>query len=753
MNGSYKVDLPDGRRQIVTYSVHQEQGYQAEVTYIGEAKYPDTPTYKATPYGPPEPARQPQAVADNIKFKRQLPKRKSIRFPFTAHTVGQKDDDTPAESRKVTDDDLFAEPSEINYERPERKINVNISRKKSEKVINNLKLKDEKHENLKSTKNSFNNIKSKKQEKQNDHVNEKIKAREEKHKQEVSDEEGPEPQAEPLSLRQQPIKQKSKKNVNAHVDIEIDEQVQEPVSIHEEQHHDASDRFHKTASVPEDHHTPQEVHPKVEPQQIVQETITSPIKTHLSPQQDKRYGKLINWGNCKNLNDCLTSLDIIDEETGEVISPTVNIPEIHTFYHEKHSEKSDYVHLPPPQIDDEDQLLLSEIYNINPSTVRTYSYDPTTDSVPATLAPVTTNFKDLASIDRYTFIIRPKKDQTNLQRKRNIDVNLNKPFQDVLYRKDVQLRKPDSSYIPKFIAHYDNVFDITSSNSDDEPVHYQNVHPYEYPTHGSRAQPPSETTTGPTTHSNQKNLVGSSRYTFRDSTIKAEETTFSKPIAIEYEDNTQEANGPNDEYYEDYNVFPFGARLQSVILPNLNQLQGDRVKDKQPALDIFTQQPTYIQQLASSTLPQTSAYTQQPTTVYSQPPTAYTKQPYTFTDSPIVEQKPTLVYRTIQRQQAPAVHSTSSTAQFSTLPTSGYNDYTSSLGTTTFTSSIRPNTGRRSTPSTSPSTSSTSATEVTTVASTTDQPLEPTVTPVHRNAKVRLVPSGDKFIPEYSPSY
>ncbi|KDR13342.1 pro-resilin-like [Zootermopsis nevadensis] len=56
IQGEYRVQLPDGRTQIVTYIADWKNGYRADVRYEGEAHYPTESSYNpSSNYGAPSP--------------------------------------------------------------------------------------------------------------------------------------------------------------------------------------------------------------------------------------------------------------------------------------------------------------------------------------------------------------------------------------------------------------------------------------------------------------------------------------------------------------------------------------------------------------------------------------------------------------------------------------------------------------------------------------------------------------------------
>merc|ERR1719211_622445 len=53
VTGEYRVALPDGRIQIVTYTADHYNGYVADVRYEGAAAYPAGPPHHAAPHHAP----------------------------------------------------------------------------------------------------------------------------------------------------------------------------------------------------------------------------------------------------------------------------------------------------------------------------------------------------------------------------------------------------------------------------------------------------------------------------------------------------------------------------------------------------------------------------------------------------------------------------------------------------------------------------------------------------------------------------
>lgn len=63
LQGSYRVNLPDGRVQVVSYTADHENGFVADVKYEGTAVYPEEPKYKPAPAPKYAPAPAPYKPA------------------------------------------------------------------------------------------------------------------------------------------------------------------------------------------------------------------------------------------------------------------------------------------------------------------------------------------------------------------------------------------------------------------------------------------------------------------------------------------------------------------------------------------------------------------------------------------------------------------------------------------------------------------------------------------------------------------
>merc|ERR1712168_687637 len=128
VEGSYRIALPDGRVQVVTYQVHADKGFEAKVSYEGTAQCPDTPNYVPSAYGPPEPIRPGYA-----KFKRQSQQR-SARKKIGRKVEKEKKEKKVTFKAKDTSSDLLTASTRNDYFKNEEVKKVEKVEKRQNKV-------------------------------------------------------------------------------------------------------------------------------------------------------------------------------------------------------------------------------------------------------------------------------------------------------------------------------------------------------------------------------------------------------------------------------------------------------------------------------------------------------------------------------------------------------------------------------------------------------------------------------------------
>ena len=73
VQGSYQVALPDGRIQTVKYIADHKNGFQAQVEYEGEARYPEEKPHHAPQQAYHQSAPKPVVVIANNDLPQDVP--------------------------------------------------------------------------------------------------------------------------------------------------------------------------------------------------------------------------------------------------------------------------------------------------------------------------------------------------------------------------------------------------------------------------------------------------------------------------------------------------------------------------------------------------------------------------------------------------------------------------------------------------------------------------------------------------------
>lgn len=107
--GSYYVHLPDGRLQKVTYHVDGDSGFVVDVSYEGEAQYPDSQETRS--YAPPAPRPRYSAPEPEEESNESLPPPRTRFF-----APKSKKPESEEESREAVSHFAAPESEEVSRE-------------------------------------------------------------------------------------------------------------------------------------------------------------------------------------------------------------------------------------------------------------------------------------------------------------------------------------------------------------------------------------------------------------------------------------------------------------------------------------------------------------------------------------------------------------------------------------------------------------------------------------------------------------
>jgi len=544
VTGSYKIALPDGRMQVVTYVVHPVSGYKAKVTYEGTARYPDTPRgYKATPYGPPEPIRPGYG-----KFKRQ-----SNLAPKPDQRVRISSNRVPKKIRHFEEDShaKVQSPFKVSSNVDQIKTGFDLLVAPSDQSVISQPKRRKTGKKVKSSDKHFKKVIIKGAEPRNSKVPEKEPISFKEIVENDFDDTAFSPQAEPISLRQSyptrshsKSKEKTEDQTESGITEEANLTTQNPVADHSD---DIILETDVTLDSGRDPHTSPSVNQHIEP--------TTPI-TLTQPAQDITDDVIYLGVTTPKPSSNIISFDIFDDVFSDIevdnSSGKKNKRKIDTYTQNRDEKKIDTfikkdtvisVKTPvPPKYTYHTNFEEEPFPTLYRSKISWGDLNPTLPYLETTLSPRTLPDRKIQSDDSNTY------------------------------------SPHDETMVPAASQHYSSYTPEAKTTPTE--------------TQSSRGTPEPASEGNPTVPHNPGYQGGvSPSYhgkVYLPPLLGGEEILVKHDIQQEerkYE--TEDRNSEILDYIEEYDSFPFGSRLPSVILPTLNSVDRKDVstgrKDLQQA--------------------------------------------------------------------------------------------------------------------------------------------------------------------------